>query len=284
MVGDFIADAGLRDQVVLSTKFTWNPAPGNPSTGGNGRKNIHRALEASLQRLRTEYIDVYWLHFWDMVTPVDEVLETLGNLVRSCKVSYFALSDVPAWYMTKMAVLAAERGVPGPIGLQTEYSLVERSAEWEHVPAARDSGIGVMPWSPLAGGFLAGKYERAGGSANGEGRLGGANPFGQTKFTDRNWAILDALKKVAAEVGRSPAEVALAWTMARPCVGSVLIGASGLEQLESNLSALGIDLTAEQKATLDVASAPPPHFPWSGFTADIRRGIFSGNDVNGWNS
>lgn len=283
MLGSFIADAGLRDRIVLATKFTWNLELGNPNAGGAGRKNIHRALDASLRRIGTDYIDLYWMHFWDMVTPVEEVLITLCDLVRSGKIRYYALSDVPAWYMTRMATLAAERGLPGPIALQTHYSLVERSAEWEHVPAARELGIGVQPWSPLAGGFLSGKYTReAAGKMSGDGRLAGDNPLGQTPFTDRNWDILDALKRVADEVGRSPAEVALAWTATRPGVDSVLIGASKPDQLDKNVAALDVALSTEQVSALDKASVPGDAFPWSGFTAGIRRSIFGGADVPAW--
>ena len=282
MIGGYIADRSLRDRMVLGTKFTWNLDPGNPNAGGNGRKNVHRALDASLKRLRTDHIDLYWLHFWDMVTPIDEVLQTMGDLVRAGKIRYFALSDVPAWYAAKMATLAAERGVPGPVALQLEYSLVERTLEHEHVPASRDAGIGIVPWSPLAGGFLAGKYRREGTGAAGEGRLSGANPFGATKFTDRNWRVLDELKRVAAEFGRPPAEIALAWVMNRPGVSALLLGASKLEQLHGNLAALEVALTPGQTAALDQASAMDATFPYSAFSADVRRSIFGGADVEGW--
>lgn len=285
MLGGFIAEAKARDRVVLATKFAWNQQPGNPNAGGNGRKNIVRALEGSLRRLGTDYIDLYWLHFWDGVTPAEEVMQTLAELVRSGKIRYYALSDVPAWYVTRIATLAAERGLPGPIALQTWYALVERSAEWEHVPAARELGLGVMPWSPLAGGFLAGKYQRDDADANkasGEGRLAGNNPLGQTPFTDRNWSILDAVKRVAGEVGRSPAEVALAWTVARPGVSSVLIGASRADQVRANVAALELTLSEAHTAALDEASAPPSAFPWSGFGPDIRRAIFGGADIEAW--
>ena len=282
MLGGFIAEAKARDRVVLATKFAWNQQPGNPNAGGNGRKNILRALEGSLQRLGTDYIDLYWLHFWDMVTPAEEVLQTLVDLVRSGNIRYYALSDVPAWYMTRIATLAAERGLPGPIALQTQYSLVERSADYEHGPAARELGIGMVPWSPLAGGFLSGKYERGDGGPKGEGRLAGDNPLGQTPFTERNWAILEALRRVAVALGRSPAEVALAWTMQRRGVDSVLIGASRLEQLQKNVSALNLELSSEQTAELDEASAPVPAFPWSAFGEPVGRSIFGGAHVRAW--
>lgn len=279
MVGSFIADAKARDRVVLATKFTWNQQPGNPNAGGSGRKNIHRALDASLKRLGTEFIDLYWLHFWDMVTPAEEVLETLVDLVRNGKIRYYALSDVPAWFMTRIATLAAERGLPGPIALQTQYSLVERSADYEHVSAARELGIGVVPWSPLAGGFLSGKYKRRDGKPEGDGRLAGDNPLGQTPFSDRNWGVLDELWRIANEIRRMPAEVALAWTIAQTGVNSVIIGASRIEQLSMNLAALDLVLTTAQVAALDHVSAPAPAFPWSAFGEPVRRSIFGGADV-----
>ena len=284
LIGGYIAERTLRDKLVLATKFTWNLEPGNPNAGGNGRKNIYRAIDASLKRLQTDYIDLYWLHFWDMVTPVEEVLHTMGDLVRAGKIRYFALSDVPAWYMTKMATLAAERSVPNPIALQTEYSLVERTAEHEHVPAARDAGIGVVGWSPLAGGFLTGKYRREGKTAAGEGRLSGANPFGDTKFTERNWRILDALKQVAEGMNRPPSEIALAWALMRPGVSALIIGASKPDQLRSNLAALEISFTPEQLASLERASAQEPAFPYAAFNSDIKRTIFGGADVDGWHA
>ena len=284
MVGGFIADSRSRDRMVLATKYTWNQQPGNPNAGGSGRKNIHRALDASLKRLGTDYIDVYWMHFWDMVTPVEEVLFTLTDLVRSGKIRYYALSDLPAWFMTRLATLAAERGLPGPIALQTQYSLVERSAEWEHVPAARELGIGVQAWSPLAGGFLTGKYERSDGTPHGEGRLSGENPIGQTPFSDRNWSILDELKRVATEIDRTPAETALAWTVSRHGVNSVLIGASRAEQIGTNIAALEVKLSDEQSAALEKASRPAGAFPWSAFDEGVRRSIFGGADVQTWHS
>ena len=282
MLGEYIAERSLRDRIVLGTKFTWNLSPGNPNAGGNGRKNIYCALDASLRRLRTDHIDLYWMHFWDMVTPAEEVLKTMGDLVHAGKIRYFAVSDVPAWYMTKMAALATARGVPGPIALQTEYSLVERNVEHEHAPAARDAGIGIVPWSPLAGGFLADKYRRDGDGAAGDGRLSGSNPFGATKFTDRNWRLLDALRHVAAELGRPPAEVALAWTVARPGVSALLLGASRPEQLHANLAALAITLAPRQLTALDEASAPAPMFPYAAFSAGVRRSVFGGTDVAAW--
>ncbi len=282
MLGAYVTDRGLRDRLVLATKFTWNLDPGNPNAGGNGRKNIYRALDASLKRLGTDYIDLYWSHFWDMTTPAEEMLQTLGDLVRAGKIRYYALSDVPAWYAAKLAVLAAERGVPGPIAIQSEYSLVERTAEREHLPLAKECGLGIVSWSPLAGGFLAGKYGREDKRDAGDGRLNGSNPFGATKFTDRNWAILDALRQVADEAGHPPAQVALAWTMAQSGVTSLLLGASRPEQLETNIAALEITLSSDQLTALDNASKLDGAFPYSGFVPSVKRSIFGGQDVQSW--
>ncbi len=290
MVGRFVAETGTRDEMVLATKFAFNGsasplsasrgAPGNPNAGGAGAKNIHRALEGSLRRLGTDHVDLYWMHIWDGVTPVEEIVQTLGDLVRAGKIRYFALSDMPAWLAMKAATLATERRVPGPIAMQVEYSLVARDVEREHLPAAREAGMGVVPWSPLAGGFLTGKYRR--GDTAGTGRLSGANPFGDSKFADRNWAILEVLRAVAAEDGRSPAQVALAWALARPGVGSVVIGASGLAQLDDNLAALELALTDAQMRRLNEASAPAPGFSDSLAAPGIRRMVFGGHDVRGW--
>ncbi len=290
LVGRFIADSGARDEVVLATKFAFNSSAspltatraggGNPNAGGAGAKNIHRALDASLKRLGTDYVDLYWMHIWDGVTPIEEIVQTLGDLVRAGKIRYYGLSDMPAWLAMKAATIAAERRVPGPIAMQLEYSLVARDVESEHFPAAREGGMGVMPWSPLAGGFLSGKYQR-GNTAN-TGRLSGANPFGDSKFVDRNWDILDVLKAVSAELDRPMAQVALAWTLARNKVASTLIGASKVSQLDSNIAATDLRLSDDQMERLDKASAPVSGFS-SGLAAPlIRRMVFGGHDVIAW--
>ncbi|MBH0239017.1 aldo/keto reductase [Methylobrevis albus] len=290
LVGKFIADSGSRDEVVLATKFGFNGSAsplsatqaggGNPNAGGAGAKNIHRALDASLKRLGTDYVDLYWMHVWDGVTPVEEIVQTLGDLVRAGKIRYFGFSDMPAWLAMKAATIASERRVPGPIAMQLEYSLVARDVEAEHFPVAHEAAMGIMPWSPLAGGFLTGKYARE--NTAGTGRLSGANPFGNSKFVDRNWDILDVLKAIALELDRPPAQVALAWTLARPGVASTLIGASKLSQLESNIAAAELRMTADQMHRLDIASAPETGFSASLAQPFIRRMIFGGHGVVGW--
>ena len=291
LLGGFIKDAEARDEIVLATKFAFNgtasplaatqASGGNPNAGGNGAKNIHRALEGSLRRLATDYIDLYWMHIWDGVTPVEEIVQTLGDLVRAGKIRYFGLSDMPAWMAMKAATIAAERRIPGPIAMQLEYSLVARDVESEHVPAAREAGMGVMPWSPLAGGFLSGKYQR--GASLDAGRLSGSNPFGNSKFIDRNWDILDTLKAVAAECDKPAPQVALAWTLARPGVASTIIGARTRSQLEGNIAATGILLSRDQMSRLDAASAPALGFSAGLAMPMVRRMVFGGHDVAGWN-
>ena len=290
LVGRCIRETNSRDDIVLATKFGFNDSAspltatqaggGNPNAGGAGAKNIHRALDASLRRLGTDYVDLYWMHIWDGVTPVEEIVQTLGDLVRAGKIRYYAFSDMPAWLAMKAATIASERRIPGPIAMQVEYSLVARDVESEHIPAAREAGMAVMPWSPLAGGFLTGKYDR--GSTRGIGRLSGANPFGDSKFVERNWAVLDTLKSVAAELDRPVAQVALAWVMARPGITSTLVGASKAPQLESNIAASEIALSDDQITRLNAASAPAPGFS-AGLTMPVvRRMVFGGHAVSGW--
>ncbi len=290
LIGKFIRETGSRDDIVLATKFGFNASSspltatqgggGNPHTGGAGSKNIHRALDASLKRLGTDFVDLYWMHIWDGVTPVEEIVQTLGDLVRAGKIRHYAFSDMPAWVAMKAATIASERRIPGPIAMQVEYSLVARDVEAEHIPVAREGGMGVMPWSPLAGGFLTGKYKRD--ETADTGRLSGANPFGDSKFTARNWTILDTLRDVAAELGCEPAQAALAWAMSRPGVASTIVGARTVAQLTGNIAAANISLDDDQMRRLNEVSAP-----LSGFTASlaspmIRKMLFGGHDVIGW--
>jgi aryl-alcohol dehydrogenase-like predicted oxidoreductase len=289
LIGGYMAARSLRDRVVLATKFTMSPGEqvGNPNGGANGRKNMYRALEGSLRRLKTDYIDLYWMHAWDTVTPAEEVLQSLGDLVRAGKIRNFGFSDVPAWYAAKVATLAAAHSVPGPIALQLEYSLVVRTIEREHVDCAREFGMGITPWSPLASGFLAGKYKREDdGTGSGEGRLallaGGANPVFH-KYTPANWTALDALREVAAETGVPMAQAALAWARQQPAVASLIMGATKRAQLDDNIASLGVTLTAAQVSRLNAASEPELVHPYMFFTGMLRRDrVFAGTDVTGW--
>lgn len=282
-IGDWLAERKTRDRAVVATKFTFAAAQGDPNSGGNGRKNVHRALEASLRRLRTDYVDLYWLHAWDGVTPVEEVVSTLGDLVRAGKIRHWGLSDVPAWYFARAQSLAEARGSDRAIALQLEYSLVERNIEREHVPAAIELGAGICPWSPLASGLLSGKYTREGVKAKGDGRLqaiqNSGNPAFEKLFTERNWGIVDALLAVAKRLDRTPAEVALAWVARRPGVASTIVGATKLAQLEANLRALEAPLPADAVAELEAASRPELVHPYIFFQPTMRGMITGGTRV-----
>jgi aryl-alcohol dehydrogenase-like predicted oxidoreductase len=260
-LGEFVREAQSRDSVVVATKLSFNAQPGDPNAGGNGRKNILRALEGSLRRLQTDYVDLYVLHAWDRVTPVEEVIRTLDDLVRAGKVRHIGLSDVPAWYAARAQTLAETRGYEPLALLQLEYSLVSRALEREQVPFAQETHVSIVPWSPLASGFLTGKYRRVDGQIVGSGRVfqykDSGNPTLE-KFSkrERNWDVLDTLWKVAEQIGRTPTEVALAWVLGRPQVTSALIGATRREQLELNLSALALELPTEAERLLTEVSRP----------------------------
>jgi len=268
-VGKFIAERSLRDHVVLATKYTHNSTntARNPNAAGNGRKNLIRSLEASLSRLGTDYIDLYFLHTWDRVTPVEEVVRTMDDLVRQGKIRHYALSDVPAWYASRATTLAECRGTEAPCALQMEYSIVQRGIEYEFTDMGQDLGMGLLAWSPLASGLLSGKYRpNAVAEEQNEGRLKTtakvANPSLQ-KLTPRNWEIVAELEAVARELARPMAQVAVNWVANRPAVSSVLLGATRLDQLEQTLGALDFELPAELEQRLDRAGRPEPIFPYA---------------------
>jgi aryl-alcohol dehydrogenase-like predicted oxidoreductase len=227
----------------------------------------------------------------------------MAALVRSGKIRHWGISNAPAWYVARIAATAAARFLPGPIAMQYFYSLVNRDIEDEHVPLAADFGMGIMPWSPLAFGLLAGKYgratvEAAGPRAGGlprdaavagaerprdDKRLDGANPFGDTLFTARNWRIVDVLRQVAHEAGQSPARIALAWMAGRPGIASTLMGASQTEQVQDNVAALDVVLSAAHRDALDAVSRPEPRMLYSLFTPEMRRqAVFGGGTVRAW--
>ena len=285
VLGRFIAESRSRDKVVVATKFSFAAQEGNPNSGGNGRKNIYRALEGSLRRLGTDYVDLYWMHVWDMVTPVEEVVETLSTLVRAGKIRYYAFSDVPAWYVARAVTLAEERGLEPPIALQLEYSLVERNIEREHIPAAQELGLGICPWSPLASGFLAGKYTREGASSSKGSRLDvlkeSNNPV-FNKFSERNWKVLDTLQEVAKTTDRPAAQVALNWVATQPGVTSTIIGATKLKQLEANLAALSFEIPQELREKLNEAGALEEIHPYMFFGEVLQDRVRGGVKVHKW--
>ncbi|PZN97305.1 MAG: aldo/keto reductase [Alphaproteobacteria bacterium] len=298
MVGRFIAERGLRDQMVIATKAGFNTGAW-PLAGGNGAKHLMRALEGSLTRLGTDYVDLFWAHVWDGVTPAEELLETMAGLVRSGKIRYWGMSNSPAWFVATLATLATARGLPGPIALQYFYSLANRDIEDEHVPLARDFGLGIVPWSPLAYGLLAGKYDRAtveAGAPRAGGlprdaatseetrpeddkRLDGANPFGDSLFTERNWRIVDVLRRMAEQTGQTPARLALAWVVGRPGVTSTLMGVSRASQVTDNATSLQVQLTPEQRAELDAVSAADPRLIYGLQHPAMRRNAVFGAEV-----
>lgn len=279
MLGRYIKDAGLRDKAVIATKFSYNGEPGNPNAGGNGRKNIIRALEGSLERLDTDYIDLLILHTWDRVTPAEEVMRTFDDLVSSGKVRHVGLSDVPAWYAARAQTVAELRGYEKLAALQLEYSLIERNIENEFTDLTTSQGMGMMVWSPLASGLLSGKYRPSEGAPSGEGRLattaGSGNPAFE-KFTERNWVIVAELEKVAKELHRSMAQVALNWVANKPGVASVLIGATKLRQMEDNLGALDFEIPADLRERLDAVSERTLSFPYSFFTPGMQAMLQGG--------
>jgi aryl-alcohol dehydrogenase-like predicted oxidoreductase len=302
LLGRFIEEAGVRDALVVATKAGFPRRQGVAHGGGNGAKNIRTALEQSLKRLRTDYIDLYWMHVWDRVTPPEEVLQTLVDQVRAGKILHYGFSNTPGWYVARVTTLAQAHGLPVPVGLQYQYSLIDRGVELELLPAGNALGLGLVPWSPLGGGLLSGKYGRqmlaqAGrtsrlpGDGDGDGaqaaqqdndgRLNGDNPFGGMLFTERNFDIVDALRAVAEEAGHSMAQVALAWVSQREGVSSTLIGASRVEQLRQNIASLDVVLSQTQRQRLDEASRAPGINPYFIFELPPQM-IFGTPQVQGW--
>ncbi len=283
LVGKFISDRALRDRVVLATKFTFNAEPGNPNAGGNGRKNIYRALEGSLRRLQTDYIDLYWLHAWDTITPVEEVISTLNDLVRAGKIRHYGFSNTPAWYVARAQTLAEKEGKERLVALQLEYSLVERNIEREHIPAAQELGLGITPWGPLAGGFLSGKYQRQGTTGVGEGRLETVkdNPLFD-QFNERNWSILDELLDIANQLSKPPSQVALNWVATQPGVASTIIGATKTTQLDDNLRSIQFEIPIDFRRRLDDTSALAPAYPYKIFTPKMQGMISGGTNLEPW--
>ncbi|WP_405059695.1 aldo/keto reductase [Kribbella sp. NBC_01505] len=270
ILGKLIAESALRDRMVLTSKFTNSVDPGNPNAGGNGRKHMIRAVEDSLRRLGTDYLDLFLLHTWDRITPVDEVLRTFDDLTRAGKIRYAGLSDVPAWY----AARAQNDAVP-MVSLQLPYSLAERTIETEHVPMAQNLGLGITAWSPLAGGFLTGKYSRdqVDGIA-GEGRLTGESAPPRSR-TDQQWELLKTLRTVADELDVSMAQVAVNWVATQPGVASAIVGASSPEQLTATMGSLDFELPAALRADLDAASAVPAESVYRMFTPEYQGWLVS---------
>ncbi len=277
IIGDHLGrHPSRRDRLVIATKFSGNLYPGDPNGGGSGRKSILNACEHSLRRLQTDYIDLYWLHNWDVHTPIEETMSALEDLVRSGKVRYVGVSDTPAWKVAEANGIARFRGWSAFIGLQIEYSLLERSVEQELVPMALELGLGVTPWSPLKSGVLSGKYTRANATAEKSDRA----MFMQHMLVDSTFTLVDELAAIAKAHDTTVARVALAWVRMQPGVTSTIIGARRIAQLDDNLESLSVTLTPAELAKLDGLTKPKLGFPQSmqPFFPAIHNG---GTTVNG---
>jgi aryl-alcohol dehydrogenase-like predicted oxidoreductase len=275
IIGDYFARRpGARDRVVLASKFFCNLHPGDPNGGGAGRKAILDQLHDTLRRLQTDYLDLYWLHNHDPFTPVEETLRTLDDLVGAGKVRYIGFSNTPGWFTAKADTIAALRGWTRVSALQVEYSLLARSVEGEHIPLALDAGMGILPWSPLKGGFLSGRFRRGVETESSRTALAGGP-------TERDYDVIDALIAVADEIGATPAAVALAWLQRRPAVTAPIVGASRLGQLDANLAALDLALDEEHIARLDEVSSPTLGYPAEVNGATAAALQLAGATVNG---
>jgi aryl-alcohol dehydrogenase-like predicted oxidoreductase len=277
IIGDHVGrHAARRDRLVIATKFSGNLYPGDPNGGGSGRKSIVDACENSLRRLQTDYIDLYWLHNWDAHTPIDETMAALDDLVRSGKVRYLGVSDTPAWKVAEANVTARFRGWSSFVGLQIEYSLIERSVEQELVPMARELGLGITPWSPLKSGALSGKYQRENHGKHEAGR----GSWATSGLNDKAYDVVDELEKIAKEQDTSVASCAIAWVQARPGVASTIIGARTMRQLDDNLKAAELTLTPAQMKRLDDLSKPQLNFP-ADFLANGASFYYGGTTIDG---
>ena len=274
MLGDFMQ--GHRDSVVLATKYT-NAAPEgkDPNAGGNQRKTMMQACEASLRRLKTDFIDLYWLHIWDQITPVEEVMRAFDDLVRQGKVLHAGVSDAPAWWVAQANTIAEFRSWTAFVGLQIEYSLIERTVERELVPMAKALGLTITAWSPLASGLLTGKYAKGGAAG---GRLDDAQlAAGFGGIDERKRAIARTVSDVAREVGRSPAQVALAWLRQRPIPVIPIIGSRKLDQFKDNLACLDLHLSGDVMHRLDEVSRIELGFPGDFYNREmVRNFIYAG--------
>jgi aryl-alcohol dehydrogenase-like predicted oxidoreductase len=250
--------------VVLATKFTMAREPGNPNSGGNHRLNLLRSVEQSLRQLGTDRIDLLYLHAWDFTTQPEEAMRALDDLVRAGKIVYAGICNTPAWRIAQLQTLADLRGWSPLVALQIEYSLVERTVEYELMPMAQALGLGVLPWSPLGGGILTGKYSRSDLSNDNEANVSQTRKgviASTGHLNERALQIAETVGDVAKELNASRSQVALAWTLLNPAVVSPVMGARTFEQAQDNFGALDISFSADQLDRLNGASALPPIFP-----------------------
>lgn len=280
IVGRWLADRdGVRDEVVVATKGRF-PMDDSPTGVGLSRRHLTDALDNSLRRLGVDTIDLYQAHAWDPHTPIDETLRFVDDAVSAGKIHYFGLSNFTGWQLAQ----AIERsgGMSAPVSLQPQYNLLVRDIEWECVPACEEYGLGVLPWSPLGGGWLTGKYQRD-EVPTGDSRLGddperGMEAYGPRNEQERTWAVVDAVREVAEEGDLTMAQVALTWLADRPGVTSVILGARTIEQLEDNLGAADSHLTDSQQDRLTSVSSPRvADYPYGPAGADQRSRAIAGN-------
>jgi aryl-alcohol dehydrogenase-like predicted oxidoreductase len=283
IIGRWFANrpADVTEPVVLATKGRFALGD-DPNSAGLSARHLTRALDASLRRLGLDSVDLYQVHAYDALTPLEETLRTLDGFVRAGKIRYYGLSNFTGWQLTKIVYLARLLNVAPPVTLQPQYSLLAREIEWEIVPAAQDAGLGMLPWSPLGGGWLSGKYKRD-ERPTGDTRLGDDPNRGMEAYdrrgTERTWNVIDAVQKVAEDRGISMAEVALAWVTDRPAVTSTILGARTLSQLEANLRSAGLHLTSAETAALDAASDPQPvDYPYGELGVDQRARVLPGDN------
>jgi aryl-alcohol dehydrogenase-like predicted oxidoreductase len=296
-IGEFIA--GDRDRFVLATKYTSNTRRGDPNAGGNQRKNMMQSLEASLKRLNTDYIDLYWVHAWDPLTPIEETLRSLDDMVRAGKILYIGISDAPSWIVSKANTIANLRGWTEFAGIQIEYSLIERTSERELLPMANALDIGVTAWSPLGGGVLTGKYNKTNkaqqqqntylSSSNtpvtkeGNSRLEGQNELANRFLNDKNLLIAKEVTKIAKEIGHSAAQVALNWIRQQNTIAPYwenkiipIIGARKESQIKDNLACLEFELNNEQMKVLNEVSKIEMGFPQDFLNSEMIKDIIYG--------
>ena len=264
----------VTERVVLATKGRFATDPG-PNGNGLSARHLTRALDSSLRRLGVDVVDLYQVHAFDPHTPMEETLRTLDGFAQAGKIRYYGLSNFTGWQLTKAVLTARALGLREPVTLQPQYSLIVREIEWEIVPAALDVGMGLLPWSPLGGGWLSGKYRRD-QRPTGDTRLGEDPGRGMEAYdrrgSDRTWRVIDAVGRVAEGRGVSMAEVALAWVNHRPAVVSTIVGARTNEQLETNLRAAGLELSSEEYTVLDEASdLDATDYPYGELGVDQRR-------------
>jgi aryl-alcohol dehydrogenase-like predicted oxidoreductase len=282
IIGRWLArqPAEIRGQVVLATKGRF-PRGGGPNDAGLSRRHLRDALDASLRRLGVDSVDLYQVHAFDPHTPLDETLRVLDDAVRAGKIHYVGLSNYTGWQVQKVVDLAEFKGLARPVTLQPQYNLLVREIEWEVIPACESTGLGLLPWSPLGGGWLTGKYTKeerpTGATRLGEDPDRGVEAYDRRSAVQRTWDVIDAVQSVASARGVSMAQVALAWLVDRPMVSSVILGARTLEQLQDNLGAAGLHLSRQEIEQLDAASDPAPaDYPYGGPGVQQRSRVLEG--------